>query len=298
MAEEAKKEEENLENEEGGENEGEQGGGDELLAQEEIDTVVEDKLKDIAAGMGWRDKDEFSEVPDDWVPAEEFLRTGGDIQTSLKSSVKQLRRQNDNLSRGINDLKTHNEKVYKVEVSRLQGEIDALKTKRRAAVEEGNVTEVDSLDAQIDGLKEEQTTKKTEETKAPETNPDFEEWRAQPGNRWYTEDDEMAAYADTQAAAPELAGLNFERMSAMVTKRVKAAFPEKFKAKEKSNGGKERPDGGSVEGSTRRNRGGKKKFTFADLTESQKDMAKNFERLDVMTVEEYIEDKVKTGELS
>ena len=46
-------------------------------------------LEDIAREMGWKPQDEFRGNPEDWKPAHVFVRTTGEINRSLKSTLRE-----------------------------------------------------------------------------------------------------------------------------------------------------------------------------------------------------------------
>jgi len=237
---------------------------------EQIDTPNE--IEVLATELGWRPKDEFS--GDDFVDASTYIKRSKDIQDTMKSHIKEQKRQNADLNSSIQELKIHNERVYKAEVANLKKELTSLKAEKKAAIEDGDVAKVDELDDRIGEVEESMTAPKQVERQ--DVSPEFERWVEK--NPWYKTDEEMRQYADT--LADENKGLSFERVAELARKKVKEAFPDKFSSK------KEVID--RVEGSTRNRSAGS--FTEADLTSSQKAIMSQFVRQGIMTKQQYIKD--------
>ena len=232
------------------------------------------EIESLATELGWRPKDEFS--GDDFIDAAMYIRKSRDIQDTMKSHIKEQKQQLAEMNNSVAELKTHNERVYKAEVSRLQSEVESLKNEKRTAIEDGDIAKVDELDKKIDGLKESMVEPKPETAKTT-ANPEFEDWVKD--NGWYLKDPEMAAYADT--IADKHTGAPFKRLASLVTNQVKEMFPDKFPANRST------PTVSSVESAGRKTT---TKFTKADLTDGQKSIMKQFVRQGIMTEKQYIED--------
>ena len=133
--------------------------------------------------------------------------------------------------------------------------------------------------------------KSIKETKKTGTNEKFEEFQEK--NPWYGKDKEMTIYADAQANLPEYEGMMFEKMTKLITAKVKQMFPEKFDKDTEKVILRSSP----VEKSTRTKKTPNKKFTRTDLTESQKVICDRFVRQGIITQEEYISELAAIGEL-
>jgi hypothetical protein len=234
-----------------------------------------DEVETLAMELGWRPKGEFD--GDEFVSAKDYILKSRDIQDTMRTHNKDLKRKLSELDSSVAELKSHNERVYKAEVSKLKSELKTLKKEKVEAISEGDVDRVDALDEQIDGVKE--AIKEPPNKSA--SNPEFDEWVAE--NEWYKKDLEMAQYADV--IADQHQGAPFGRMLKLVTAKVKEMYPEKF---EKTK----QPPGSPVEGSTKRTV--TSKFTEADLTPAQKDIMNQFVRQGIMTKKQYIADIEKT----
>jgi len=242
------------------------------------DSVEEDKasptVEELASEIGWR--------PDGELDAKAYILKSRDIQDTMRDHIKTQKKQLTELGSSVEELKVHNERVYKAEVARLETEIKTLKSQRKDAIEEGDVEKVDALDEQIDGLKEAMVKPKTPATSS--SNSDFDAWIE--ANPWYYADKEMAAYADS--IAEQNPGAPFKRVSDLVNRKVKEMFPEKFT----SEPGDKRPAPSPVEGAGKRI--ATSKFTESDLTESQRSIMSQFVRQGIMTKKQYIDDIAKT----
>lgn len=240
----------------------------------------EDKVEALAKEMGWQPKDNFK--GEEYVDAAEYIRKGQDIQDGMRKSLKDQKKQLSDMSSSISELKQHNERVYKAEVSQLKKELSDLAKQKKTAIEDGDVDKVGELDEQMDTVKE--SMEPPEKPEKAETTPEFEDWVGE--NDWYLKDAEMAAYADT--LSDQYKGAPFSRMSALVTKQVKEMFPDKFSQKKS-----ERTPISRVEGGDRKPPS--IKFTKSDLTDSQKSIMSQFVRQGIMSEKQYIEDIAKVA---
>jgi len=117
--------------------------------------------------------------------------------------------------------------------------------------------------------------------------------------QWLTGTDfqemEMAEFAKKRDNELMTRGLPVEQHMELLEKHVMAKFPSYFN----KNTTDDIPDTQAVEGNTGLGiaRGSKKKYTFHDLNQEQKMVAKDFERQKVMTVDKYIAALVSAGEL-
>ncbi len=257
----------------------------------------EEAIQELAQEMGWKDEDSYEGDPETWVDAATFIKRGGDIQRSMQQHIKEQKKQLSDLRAGLEDLRKHNERVYKSEVSKLKNQIDSLTKQRREAIEEADPDRVEEIDRELEEMKS--VISETEQmaansSKKPEStdNPDFDEWRSQ--NDWYGKDDELTQYADAQADNPDFKGLPYKRFLEKIEEKTKAMFPDKFKG---AVGGGKRPNN-PVEGGHARTGGrGKQKFTRADLSDDHKQIMDRFVRTGALTEEQYIADLVEMGEL-
>lgn len=281
--------------------------GKEEVKEEVKETIVETEeptaIDTLAREMGWNP--DYKGLDREFVDSRTYIRRSREIQDTMRTQLKAQGTQIEDLQQtvtsGLDNLRQHQEKVSKSEIAKLKGEIVGLKTKRRAAVKEGDVDLVDELDGQIEGRQaasqEAGTVIPTPPVKTTaKPPPEFAPWAGK--NSWYQTDLEMTDFANSivnqnsQLSAPE----NYSRLLNLVDRKMRAEFPDKFENAKKTPE-KNTPSVPSVESGGRR-AGGKKTFTKADLSDDQKSVLKDALKLKVMTEKEYIEDLVKIGELT
>lgn len=244
-------------------------------------------LEEVAKELGWNPDYEGEGKVD----AKTYLLRSREIQDTMRDHIKEQKSQLSELNNSVAELKAHNEKVYKAEVKKLKSEVESLKKERKEAIEDGDVDKVEELDGQIDELKESMAVpgKKDDGEQEPSSNPEFDAWVAE--NQWYNNDAEMAAFADS--IATDYPGAPFKRVAALVDRKVREVFPDKF-----SEGGPTPAAPQKSKTPSPVEKGGAKpqtsKFTKADLTETQKSVMQQFVRQGIMTEKQYIEDIAKT----
>lgn len=243
-----------------------------------------DSIEELAGEIGWR--------PDGALDAKEYILKSRDIQDTMRTHIQDQKKQLTDLGGSVAELKTHNERVYKAEVSRLTAELGGLKKEKREAIEDGDAAKVDELDEQIDGVKEAIAAPKTDASPAAE-DPALTAWLQE--NPWYDTDPEMAKYAN--AVADQNPGAPYDRVLSLAASKVKEMFPDKFEA----GGGTPAPGtpaprattpASPVEGGNRRVAAAA--FTRADLSSDQISIMSQFVRQGIMTEKAYIEDIAKT----
>lgn len=248
---------------------------DEYLKKDEV-AVTEEKqetgLSDFEQeqkALGWN--------PDGEKSAKEWA-AAYPVYTALKErnqEVKQYRRVIDEMKQL---LATQKQTAYNQALADLAAE-------RNAAITNGDhnaVNEIDRKRATIQPLP----------VLEPEAVAEFKEKHA----KWLTgtsfEEMEMSEFAKRRDA--ELMGkkLSPEDHMELLEQHVKAKFPNYFKA------GKTQ-DSQAVEGSSGANVASRSKarYTFQDLSEEQKKVAKDFERLKVMKIDQYINELAAAGEI-
>jgi hypothetical protein len=235
--------------------------------EEVQETSEPGEVEKLAADIGWR--------PDGELDAKAYILKSRDIQDTMRDHIKIQKKQLTDLGMSVAELKVHNERVYKAEVAKLTSELNSLKKEKKEAIQEGNVDRVELIEGQIDGIKEAMTPKKTDTT-------EFDTWVDK--NKWYKDDPDMAAYADSIADAN--VGIPFKTLTELVALKIEKKFPDKV------NGSVKKTVPSPVEGSARKIAGSK--FTKADLTESQKTIMGQFVKQGIMTEKAYIEDIAKT----
>ena len=239
-------------------------------------------VEDLAIKIGWNPnyKGENS------IDATTYILKSREIQDTMHDQNTGLKNQLTNMQGSVDALKEHNERVYKSDVRRMQGEIETLKNEKRAAIELADVGKVDALDKQIDDLQKDLTVPETKSTET--TNPVYNDWVKD--NQWYLTNPEMATYAET--VAQQYQGAPLERVYSLIRQKVAEVFPDKFDPQDKTPAPAKaaKPVGPSSPVEAPTNSGPTPTFTSANLTPDQTAIMNQFVKTGVMTEKQYIND--------
>lgn len=266
-------------------------------AQDADDAGKDQKaIEALAEKLGWNPDHEGP----DKVDASTYILRSREIQDTMRDYNKDLKNQVGSLQESIKALQEHNESVYKVEVKKLQADLDKLKEEKREAIEFADVDKVTKLDEQIDSLQKDldkpEKSEKAGKDAEGKTNPVYDAWIKD--NQWYEDDDELAVYAD--AVAEQYKGAPLERVFSLVTQKVKEVYPEKFEETGKGPGQKKSdktvnkkaigPESPVEKGS---NRDAGANFSVNDLTAEQRNIMNQFVNSGIMTEKQYVADIAK-----
>lgn len=175
-----------------------------------------------AMDMGWRPKEEFNGSEDDFIDAKEFVRRKP-LFEKIEAQGKQLK----NAIKTLEAFKLHYGKVQETEYQRA---LTTLKSERKLALENGDGEKFEQLDDEI-----KEVEKHAEEVRAVATtpvessgedHPTFQSWKQR--NGWYSNDEDMRAYADGLGTRLQQKGMAPEDVLSEVEKKVKEVFPTKF----------------------------------------------------------------------
>lgn len=245
--------------------------GEKTSVKEEVKfTAAEEK----AMEAGWVPQDQWEGDPDQWRPAKEFLDRG-----ELFKKIEDQNRTIKEFKRALDDLKSHHAKVRETEYKRA---LEALKTQKKLALEEGDADAVVKLDDQIDLVRDEQNKLRLA-PQAPHVddtpNPEFVSWVDK--NKWYETSRPMKAFADELGRELALRGNSPSEVLKEVERQVRQEFPEKFR-----NPNRDKPT--SVEGSS--GKGGKTTDKF-ELSDDENRVMQRFVRtIPGFSKEQYIEE--------
>lgn len=211
-------------------------------------------IESEAAKMGWTPKDQFKGDPEKWRPADEFVERGKQMVPLLRAQVKKQERQIAELT---STTKQFAEFATKAEKRGYDNALTALKEERAQAVANGDGEAFQRVDERLEDLKAEIAEKTKSAPRADGgDDPVFDEWKGR--NAWLN-DPKMEAFGNASAQFLRSTGVTATgaEFLDMVTKEVKAKFPEKFE-------NPRRTSAPSVEGGTpaARKGGGK---SFADM---------------------------------
>jgi len=227
-----------------------------------------DPVQKLAAEHGWD--------PEGSKSAEEFVKYGLD---QLAPRGRELR----DIKRTVNELKDH---MKKVEEKTRTETIAELTQQRYDAISVGDATEVDRLDQEIQNAQQPEA--------ASMEIPEVAEFQKK-HEKWLKDDsDEAVLMKKAMLEADEyLARMNLEpsKHLALVEKELQMKFPHMFDQEEATIPSAVESDSARVKSNF------KKTYNFNDLNADQKSICKDFEKLGVMSKEEYIDQLVKLGEL-
>jgi hypothetical protein len=177
-----------------------------------------------AEKMGWTPKDQFKGDPAKWRPADEFVERGENMLPLVKAQVKRQERQIAELTAGLKELGDFHSKAIKNTYARAMAD---LKAQRAAAIASGDGAAFDAVDEQIDTLKDSIKADEPKNKGVEGDDPVFAEWLTR--NKW-AEDKKLQSYGFAYAEELRASGSKAEGLELLelVTKEIKAKFPEKF----------------------------------------------------------------------
>lgn len=235
------------------------------------------EVEQRAMEMGWRPREEFDGVDEDFVDAKEFVS-----RKPLYDKISQQSKQIKNVSRALDALKEHYTKVKEVE---FQHALQELKAQRKTALVEGDADAFEKAEDRIKQAEDQFTEikKAAQEINVPDEpvlNPVFLNWKNR--NSWYDSTAYMREYADDVGRRLHATGLPPDEVLKEVEKAVRKEFPNKFINPNKGNA----PDVSSPRGRT----GSGAKY---QLTEQERNIMNTLVRTNVITEEQYIADLKK-----
>jgi len=248
--------------------------------------IIPGEADETAKALGHMSKDEWTakgKDPNEWVDAETYIKRGENIQSFMK-------KHNAHLSREIRELRglivEQRDMAQKARLQGYQLALQDIQQRQRDAAAQGDVDAFDA--AERDKAKVSQQYQEASKVAPPPATEDpvFLEWVDD--NAWYTDDADMAAYAEGVAQRLIAEGKTSPGRPILdeVTKRVKKAFAHKF-----TNPRREQP--GAVETGSQSPTPKKSGKGFDDLPASAKSsfekLEKNFKREGIAyTKEEYL----------
>lgn len=257
-----------------------------------------------ARAEGWKPLDEWDGDPDDWVDAKEFNFRGKLMKRiqQQSSDLNSVKKENEEVKNALRALGEHNKKIAEQEYKRA---LKDLKQRKLDALEDDDHRTVLEIDEQIEDLQTSQKELENEEVIPDESKeekdelpPEIKTWLAKDTNKWYHEDPIMRGAADSvflsymqQHPNDIVGGLEY------VEKTMQKRFPAEMGVKTTPKAAAVTESDGRGNAGKRQNRG--KKYTHRDLSEEQKSVAQTFVRQGVFKdIQEYVDQLVKTGELS
>ena len=196
------------------------------VKNEEVVVVEVNPVEAAASDMGWMPKEQWTEAgkdPAKWRSAELFVEL-----EPLFGKIESLKKEVRSGKQTLETFKQHYSKVRETEYRRA---LDELKVQKRMALEEGDAASVVEIDEEIAQTKSNALRAQQEQMQsaAQEIHPEFADWVSE--NPWYASNREMQTFADSfgRAYAASHTGASPKEVLREVEKRVKQAYPDKFK---------------------------------------------------------------------
>lgn len=263
-----------------------------MSEEEEGNEVVITDAEQKARDGNWAPEGEWHGSKEDWIDYKEF-NFRGELMDRIKeqsSILSNLKNQVDTRDKVIDDLKVHQDGISEREYKKA---IKNLRVQKAQAVDDGDGALVVAIDEEIDGVKEAVKASKVVEVPVVQgTPPEITTWLEDPSNSWYATNPILRSVAD--GVAQKLLGDNpsmtptqmLQQMNVDVRKEMPGHFKSATPAVD---------DGGGD--ATRSSKAKGRKFSYGDLDQDQQDVCRRFEKLGVMTKQEYIDDLASMGEL-
>jgi len=236
-----------------------------------------DTFFDTAKERGWKPLEEYDGDPSEWIDAKEFVKRAP-LYDRLKNQGKKLKEQ----EKALHDMAGH---IDKVAESSYRRAINDLQREKREAVSVADSDRVEAIDREIAQIHSEIPPKMT-----GGVHPAVASWVGSPENKWFNENPDMATFAISyqESLFKRNPQMDMEESLNEVGKAVKKAFPDKF-----SNPA--RQGASIVETGRTVPTGTKKVFSFKDLNDEQRSIASRFERMGIMSRDEYVKSLADNG---
>ncbi len=255
-------------------------------AAEESGAKQSTEIEELAQSMGWNPDFEGAEGKES-LSAKDFIMKGREIQKDMRKRMKNQAESLDDLKNSIKAIQDHNEKVNRAEIKSLKAKLEE---KKDEAVIDGDRDAVRQADKELAEL---ESREKEDKKEAREMSSFEKQWNKD--NKWAAENSEMEDFANYKLTGflRKNKDASTKEILEYAREVVEKEFPEYFgKAEDKK-----RPPTAVNEKGSRPGTSGKKTFTEADLSATQKTAMNAFVRSNIMTKDQYIADLVKIGEL-
>lgn len=220
-----------------------------------------------ARTLGWKPQDEY-DGKGEWVDADTFLTAREENLGIAKRDAKILKRENETLSRKLNNAQKMIDQLSKFEQNAYNRALNDLKVQQKQAVRDGDEDAHDRISKEIDELRDKAGEAKDDKPKQFDQKAyqkSFSEWLAD--NEWYAKDEVRRTYADSVIAdlgpLEEYDGTADEWL-AEIADRTNKRFIKKEKADPKVN---------PVAGAQGMRQPGAKGKAYADMPADAKQMA-------------------------
>lgn len=260
------------------------GDGADTGADDAANTADDPAVIAQAKAMGWSAKEDFKGDPSRHIDAATFVNNAFEKMPLLQSNLKKVIGRNEQLEKSIQILM---DKAKKDDADAYERTMSHLRRERAEALSIGDVDAIERVEAKTEQVKEERekaenqyseaTPPAEDATKAP----DYVAWESH--NQWYTTDPDLRVAADAIGAVikgeqQNLVGTEFFNE---VTKRVRAAYPQKFSNPKRQ--AKQAVESGQ-------NLGGGKKNGYSSLPPDARAACDKFVKDGIMSKDEYVKE--------
>ena len=180
-------------------------------------------VESVARDMGWADQEEWKGDPDQWRPAEDFIRAAQSISQDKGSEILDLKSKIDGLTGELRSMGVNQAQQIKAATDAAR---DRLQRERSQAVEEGDAEKFHVVDQQLRSIPEQP------DPEVARRHQDFQSGltKFMEHNSWYQTDLAMQTYANTvgQNLANANPQIDPEAYYDTVEELVRTQFPTKF----------------------------------------------------------------------
>jgi hypothetical protein len=230
-------------------------GAPEAVSEPEGTEQPANPIEALASELGWSPKDQFRGKPEDWKPADEFIRAGRDIQRTVSRELKDVRSTLDTMSRT----------TAQILQDRLAAQKTELEAKWQDAFDRGDNVAARQLGAQIAQI-EAAPAQPAHAAPPTQEGQNF----AQRHAAWYGRNSEATNYALHRAQHYADQGLSPARQIAAVEQDMRPIFPDLFQPAQQGKPAPQvRPPQGRTATTSARQKG------FADLPPEAQKVAKD-----------------------
>ena len=188
-----------------------------------MDEAKEVTVEGLARDMGWADQEEWKGDPDQWRPAEDFIRAAQSISQDKGSEILDLKSKIDGLTGELRSMGVNQAQQIKAATDAAR---DRLQRERSQAVEEGDAEKFHVVDQQLRSIPEQP------DPEVARRHQDFQSGltKFMEHNSWYQTDLAMQTYANTvgQNLANANPQIDPDNYYDTVEELVRTQFPTKF----------------------------------------------------------------------
>ena len=242
--------------------------------------------EELARAQGWKPLAEFDGDKAEWVPPEVFIMKGRLFKTihGQKQEIKGLRKAVDDMASLLKQAKQQAIKTTREE----------LRQAKAQALSDQDHNKVVQIDEQMLDLKQKETELKEETAVAEAAGNQYAEYYKEwvGDNKWYLQNKDMRADADMygQSYLNSNPSADPDEVFKYVEKKIRKEYAEEFVQKSEETG---RNKVSAVVNSrtTTTPDPSTKKLSIKSLSAEEREVALNFARLGIMSVEDYIKNK-------